>query len=377
MSLFSSKILREVPIRRFRLLFFYLLSEMIPTFFVGVISFISILLLFQVLKLTETLLQHSMSIRTLIHLLSYLSISFLPAIFPMSLVFAIVLSYNRFSSDSEIIALKSLGLSMWPIVMPGVSLGVAIAMVSGYTSFRVGPWGNRQFEVMINDIANSKEISIIGEGTFSGFSNLVVYANKVDKKSDEMEKVFIYDERNNDSPTTIIADRGRIITEKTFDSYKTMVRLTNGDIHKISPNSHTKIHFETYDLKIVEPTNRQVRGKSMNSFTDKDINQMIATTEDPIEKRPYIYEWHKRTALSAACLLFVIIGIGLGCRTNNRSGKSGGGVISVGVIVVYWVLFVIGNSFVKTPWMPVALAAWLPALVMTPWGFYLLRKNWN
>lgn len=350
---------------------------MIPTFFVGVISFVSILLMFQVLKLTDTLLQHDVSIRTLIHLLSYMSISFLPAILPMSLIFAIVLSYNRLTADSEIIAMKSLGLSMWPIIAPGIVLGCVVAIVSGYTSFKIGPWGNRQFEVLIADIANSKIIATIEEGTFSGFFNLVVYTNSINKKTEEMEKVFIYDERDASSPTTIISEKGKIVSEKSFNSYKAFVRLMNGDIHKISKDGHTKIHFDTYDLQIVEPTNTKTRDKSMESLTYSDLKVLLKKTTDTEQFRKYLYEWHKRFALSFACLLFVLIGIGLGCRTNNRSGKSGGGVISVLVIVSYWLLFVIGNSLTKSPSVPVWLGAWLPAFILLPTSIYFLRKNWN
>ncbi len=364
-------------IKRFKLVFYYIISEMVPTFFVGVISFVSILLLFQVLKLTDTLLQHDVSFRTLVHLLSYLSISFLPAILPMSLIFAIVLSYNRLSGDSEIIAFKSLGLSMWPIIAPGLTLGLVIAVVSGYTSFKVGPWGNRQFEVLITDIGNSKIISRIGEGTFSGFFNLVVYANKINEDTEELESVFIYDERDESSPTTIISEKGKIVSEKSFNSYKAFVRLINGDIHKMSDEGHTKIHFQTYDLQIVEPTNKKTRNKSINSLTYDDLIHLRKTTKDPKELRNFQYEWHKRFALSFACLLFVMVGIGLGCRTNNRSGKSGGGVISVGVIVVYWILFIIGNSLLKSPAVPVWFAAWLPSIILLPAGLALLKKNWN
>jgi len=350
---------------------------MIPTFFVGVISFVSILLLFQTLRLTETLLQHDVSWRTTTHLLSYMSISFLPALLPMSLIFAIVLSYNRFTSDSEIIAMKSLGLSMWPIITPALVLSIIVSLFSAYTSFRIGPWGNRQFELLIAEIANSKIISRIEEGTFSGFFNLVVYTNKINKDTDELQNVFIYDEREKNNPTTIIADRGKIISEKSLDSYKAFVRLLDGDIHKVTKEGHTKISFKTYDLQIIEPKNKQNRGKSMESLTDLDLYELLNKKPPSPEFRKYLYEWHKRVSLSLSCILFALLGTGLGCRTHNRTGKSGGGVVSVGVIVVYWILFVIGNSLTKSVSFPIWLGAWLPFLVLVPTSFYFLKKNWN
>ena len=351
---------------------------MAPTFFIGVMTFVFILLMFQMLRLTEFILIHDVSLRTVLHIMSYLSISFLPAILPMSLIFAIVLSYNRLTNDSEIIAMKSLGMSMWPLVAPGIALGILVGSISSYVAFKVGPWGNRQFEVLVTDISNSKIVTAIKEGTFSeGFFDLVVYTNKIDDNTDELEHVFIYDERDSENPTTIIAEKGQILSEKRFDSYKAFVRLFNGDIHKNSEDGHTKIHFETYDLNITNPIDKKTRNKSMESLNYADLRNLLNTVTDPKELRKYRKEFHKRVSLSFACLLFVLLGIGLGCRTNSRSGKSGGGVMSVVVIVAYWILYIVGDSLAKNPSLPIILCSWLPAIVLLPVSFWLVRLRWN
>ena len=364
--------------RRYRLLFTYIFSEMTPTFFIGVTVFIFILLMFQVLRLTEYLLIHDVSIRTVIHLMSYMSISFLPAILPMSLIFSIVLAYNRLTSDSEIIAIKSLGISMWPLIAPGLVMGIVVSCLSALMAFQVGPWGNRQFELLVNDIGNSKLVTAIKEGTFSeGFFNLVVYTNSIDPDTDELQKVFIYDERDSKNPTTIIAEKGQIMSEKSFDSYKAFVRLIDGDIHKNTEEGHTKIHFKTYDLNISNPIEKKTRDKSLPSLTYGDLKELFVEELEPKVMRNYKKEFHKRFALSAACLLFVILGIGLGCRTHHRSGRSGGGVMSVGAIVVYWVLYIIGDSLAKNPSLPIWLCAWLPIILLTPPSLFMIRRNWN
>lgn len=351
---------------------------MVPTFFVGVITFVFILLLFQVLQLTDTLLRHNVGIRNLIHILSYMSISFLPAILPMSLIFAIILSYNRLTADSEIIAMKSLGFSMWPIITPGICLGIVISIFSGYTSFKIGPWGNRQFEIMIHDIINSKIISQMKEGTFSDdFFNLVIYANKINDDTKELEDVFIYDERDRHNPTTIISKKGVVVSKKNLNSYKASVKLSDGDIHKISKEGHTKIKFGEHTFQIIEPKNKKTRNKSMESLTYEDLKKLLATVKDPKSLKQYIYEWHKRFTLSFACILFVLLGVGLGCRTQSRSGKSGGGVISVLVIVSYWLLFVIGSSLTKSTALPAWVCAWLPVIILLPVSFFFLQRNWN
>ena len=155
------------------------------------------------------------------------------------------------------------------------------------------------------------------------------------------------------------------------------VRLFNGDIHKISEDGHTKIHFETYDINISDPINKKTRRKSLESMNYDDLTTALKTNKNPIAIRQYTKEYHKRLSLSFACILFVILGIGLGCRTHSRSGRSGGGAVSVAIIVVYWILFVLGNSLAKNPKIPVLLCSWLPAIVLLPLSLFILRRNWN
>src|SRR5690606_3851030 len=118
-------------------------------------------------------------------------------ILPMSLLFSVLMTYARLSSDSEIIAMRSVGLSMYTLTMPAIILGVLLALVSAHTSFQIGPWGNRQFELLITKLANSKVTATLREGTFSeGFFDLVVYADEIDSKTGHMSKVFIYNEQD-------------------------------------------------------------------------------------------------------------------------------------------------------------------------------------
>src|SRR6266576_3646457 len=109
----------------------------------GLVIFISILLMMQALRLTEFVLVHGVSLKTLAQIALYLSVAFLPVILPMSLLFSVLLTYNRLSNDSEIVAFKSLGLDMGRLTIPALILAVAATLMSAQTSFYLGPWGNQ------------------------------------------------------------------------------------------------------------------------------------------------------------------------------------------------------------------------------------------
>src|SRR5665213_1243099 len=172
----------------------------------GLVIFISILLMLQALRLTEFVLVHGVSLSTISQIMLYMSLSFLPVILPMSTLFSVLLTYNRLSNDSEIVAMKSFGLSMATLTIPAIILAVAATLMSAQTSFYLGPWGNRRFELVIADLGRQKAAAAIKEGVFSeGFFDLVIYANKVDSKEGLLKDVFIYDERDAKAPVTIIA----------------------------------------------------------------------------------------------------------------------------------------------------------------------------
>lgn len=366
---------------RARLLIRYVLAEMIPTFFLGVVVFVFILLMFQALRLTEFVLIHGVKLTTVLQMMGFLSTSFLPILFPMSLVFTVILTYGRLSADSEIVALRAAGLSMASIATPAFLMSILVAILSLQTSFHIAPWGNRQFEVLVTKLGSMKPGVTIKEGTFSeGFFDLVVYANKVDNKAGILSDVFIYDERNGQSPITVIAKEGRLVQDPDQPGHSASLKLIDGSMHRTNEGRHTKIDFSTYFIHLFDPVTESNGAASPPSMTISELREKLNDTklELPKEKRLEMEtEFHKRIAIGLACLVFGAIGVGLGTVTNRRNVKSGGAVVSIGMIVTYWILYVSSESLARgghvVPW----LAMWMTNVLFSVGGFFLLRRIWN
>lgn len=357
----------------------YIFFEMIPAFVIGVVVFIFILLMTQALRLTDFVLVHGVSFITVAEMMTYLSISFLPALFPMALLFAVLMTYGRLSSESEIVAFRASGMDMIAIGTPALLLAIFVAFLSGQTSFHIAPWGNRQFEVLVSKISQTKAGISLREGTFSeGFFDMVIYANNVESEKGGLEKVFIYDERDKDIPLTIIAKRGELIQDSAAPGNAAMLRLEDGDIHR-KGESHTKIRFDTFDIRLMDPIQEQVRNKSPQSLTIEEISQRLNAEGEmsPQESRILQTEFHKRWAISLVCLIFGLLGVGLGTVTNRRSGKSSGLVVSLVLIILYWVLYVSLEGAARSGKLPPALAIWTPNFLFLLFAAWSLKKNWN
>lgn len=356
----------------------YIFFELLPSFLMGMLVFVLIILMFQVLRLTEFALIHGVDLKTIAEIIAYIVISMSPALFPMSLLFAVILTYGRLSADSEIVALKASGLHMGVLLAPALILGLIVGVISAQTTYHIAPWGNRQFEVLYTRMGNMKAAATIKPGTFSeGFFDLVVYTNDVDTETGTLKDVFIYDESRGEAPLTIIAKAGRIIPDPEAPGHRVLLRLSNGDIHR-QASTHTKIKFDTYDIQLIDPIIETNREKSPQSLTIEEVRSSLQNPN--LAKDDYltlVTEYHKRSAIAVLCVVFAMIGVGLGTNTNRRSQKSGGMIICIGLIIAYWVLYLSFEGFARNGTIQPVLAIWTPNLIFGLIGFFTLRKNWN
>ena len=368
-----------MPIYRASIAGRYIFWEMLPTFILGNVVFIFILLMFQVLRLSEFIIVRGVPTTLVAQMVVFMTISFLPACIPISLLFSILLTYGRLSSDSEVVALKASGLHMGHLLVPAVVLATLVGILSAYVSFYAAPWGNRNFEVLYTKLASTKAASYIQEGTFAeGFFDLVLYADKVDKKNGLLKRVFIYDERDNGMPITIIAQEARIVdSDPNFPGKGVALRLANGNIHRTTDKNYTKVNFKTDEISLANSSADAVSEKSPPSFTYDDL---MAEKRHPQKSAAdhlvMEVEFQKRWALAAACLVFGLLGVGAGTFSNRRAVRASGLVVSLGIMVVYWVLYITGDSMARTGSLPPWLAMWFANFIFAGLGIWSLKRAW-
>ncbi len=355
--------------------FRYLFFELLPSFIMANVVFLFILLMFQGLKLAEFALIHGVGSQTLVEILFYMAISLLPAILPMSLLFSVLLTFSRMSNDSEIISLKASGISLSQLLFPVFILGSLVTALSAQLSFEMAPWGNRKFEVLVSTLGNTKAAFSLKEGTFmEGFFDMVVYASKIDPNTGSLNHVFIYDERQK-PPLTIIAKKGFMNQSNQLTGQQVQLELEEGDIHR-KTDTHTKINFGKFYISLNENYTTEEKSKSLQSMTLEEIR--TAQENKNLESKvlqSYNTEYHKRISVSLACLLFAILGCLLGINYQRRSGRGSGLVISLSIIVIYWVSFLVFESISRTTKYPSSLWIWAPNILFMLITLHLLRKQ--
>jgi LPS export ABC transporter permease LptG len=85
-------------------------------------------------------------------------------------------------------------------------------------------------------------------------------------------------------------------------------------------------------------------------------------------------EIHKKFSIPIACLVFALVGLGLGL-TSRKDGKLASFVLGIGVIFAYYVVMFTAQAMTKGQMVPAWLAMWIPNLVLGALGVLLLASR--
>jgi lipopolysaccharide export system permease protein len=269
-------------------------------------------------------------------------------------------------------------MSLYQLFFPISIFALATFLLTSLLIFYGLPWGNRGFKATLYRLAQSKADIEIKERVFNdAFSGLVVYVDRVPLQGNHMEGILIYDQREKGKSNTILAREGFIINNP--ESQEIILRLKSGDIHRVEPEAHTfqKIKFDTYDLKLELARTFAAIEKKLKDY-EMSIDDIQKKKED-VKKTgkdttAYEVELHKRYAIPFTCIVFALIGVPLGIQP-HRSGRSYGFILSILILLAYYICLTASEILAVRKIMPPYFAGWIPNLLFSGLGVYLLVKT--
>ncbi|HCM40270.1 MAG: hypothetical protein A2070_02670 [Bdellovibrionales bacterium GWC1_52_8] len=360
---------RNRPRFRFMRMDWYVLTEVIGPFFGGLIFFEFLFLMFQALRLAEFFIVHGVAAATLGKMTLFLGLSFLPTALPIAFLIAVLTAFGRFSADSELVAMKANGFSLARLSVPLVLLSIAVSGFSVALNTEWVPWGETAFKRTLIKVGNTKVVSSIKEGTFtSGFFDLLIFADKIDTKTNRMKKVFIYDEREPKNPLAVVAAFGEVLPVKTSTELgaAALLKLHNGSIHSndIQSNTYQKIGFGEYKLylKIDEGSTDNTTKPRM--FNYQQLQKMIQNTKaGTFENLEFRAEFWRRYATALSPVIFIFLGMGFG-TVRTRAVRAGSALLALIILIIYWVVQAWATVQMQRGWFSPFFAMQIPNLIM-------------
>lgn len=353
----------------------YLIREISIPFLLGMAAFTSVLLMGRLLKLADLVVSKGVSLADVLKMVLYLTPSFCLVTIPMAFLLALLLAFGRLSSDSEITAIKACGVSLYGLLPPVLAFALFAYLATTFITVFALPWGNTSFKRLLFDIVESRITLSLKEKVFNDeFPGLIIYTDHCDTKRHAISGILINDDRNPQESSTIFADSGIIDTDPATKTLR--LELKNGGIHRLlGKTGYRLIEFQDYVLSIDLSRAPREMVKNELDMTFAELRAGIRSPRvDPSLRRDMLLEFHRRFSLPFACFVFALIGVPLGIQ-NQRSGKAAGFSLSIGVLLIYYVILSAGKALGERGVLHPAAAVWAPNVLFLAIGIYLFRMT--
>jgi lipopolysaccharide export system permease protein len=351
----------------------YISREFINAFFLSIAIFTFVLLVGNFIKMAELIINKGVSVIYLSKLILYLIPYLLSYTVPMAMLTATLISFGRLSSDNEIMAMRSLGVSILQISTPILVLGMFISLLSIPINDKLLTKSHFASRKALKEIGLRTPAAYIEAGTFiKDFDGYIVFIHDI--KGNKLRNIRIYQPQENRPTRTITAKEGEFITAPQ----KGIVKLKLIDGTSEEPDINNPVHFYKLNFKTYYMTLNMQDKPKLKKLEKKTREMSIGELRDEskklgqegIELWPILTELHKKIAISFSAIVFVLIGIPLAIKT-HVSEKSISLGISFGVLVVYWLLLAGGTAFALRGIAPPWFAIWLPNIIIGSTGLFL------
>ena len=368
----------------------WLIGQLLPPMFFAIGAFTVVSLSVGIMfDLVRKIVEFGLPLQVAFQILILKLPGFLVLSFPMSMLLSTLLAYGKLSSNSELLALKSLGITNKRIVLPAIILSIIMTIITFTFNDSIVPISNRISESTLRSSLGKTISSEQGKHImFSRYgSQYDPSNNKVSKSQENLTHIFYAKFfRNNMMEQVTLLDFSQIGYEQILKAEKAKYNqlenlwdFYNGRLMVIKKNGETStVNFSTYQFPLGEGP--QELAKIPSDANDMTVSQAI-NAEALYKKAGNIKESRRmrvriqeKFTLPIACLVFGLIGSSFGIRANSRSSKSQGFGLSVLMIFFYYVISFFSSSLgVKGILNPV-LAAWLPVFLSIWIGIYFLAR---
>jgi lipopolysaccharide export system permease protein len=344
----------------------------------------------------------------------------------------VLYAFSQLAADNEITALKASGVNLLRLLVPLVMAGIVLGGAMLYFNDRILPETNHQLKLLLQDIARKSPTFEMQEQVLNEIrsndrgTSYFLQASHIDRVTNKLRDVVIYDMGNYGRIRTVYADSGRMAFNRgQTDLFLTLYDGSVQELKEGEPQNFQRVFFKTQLLMIggignvlqrtrrdeyrsdremglamlaaaadsaqqelngikrdarkfgIRAVNDVVRSGSIESSqaqlnqTATELRMLAARAEAAQQRRnEFSVEWHKKWAIPFACIVFVLIGAPLAIRF-PRGGPGMVIAISLTIFGIYYMSLIGGESLGDKGKVAPFWGPWAPNLL------FLLLSLWG
>jgi lipopolysaccharide export system permease protein len=371
---FSALRLR-VAIPGFSIIDRYVAREVLAPFAVGVGLLTFALVTGRLLKLSDMVVNHGVSLGEVMRIIGYIMPAFLELTFPMAVLLGVLMGFGRMSSDQEMIAARACGVSLYRLAIPVLGVALVVYAISSYFAFSLRPWANSNLRQQLYELSQTRTSAGLKEKIFnSNFPGLVVYVDQMSDVDSSLHGVLISDARDPHQQNTIIAKHGVILPDPHSSSIT--LRLYDGSVFGVESSTDAThvTSFKIYDLSVSPESAFGVDDQDPGEMTYPQLRAAIAAAVAK-GKRDYDAETELagKFTVPFATMLFALLGVSLGLKP-ARGGHSERFGVSVALFFLYYSLMRVGETLAQRGKLNAIVAMSIPDIVFMVLAIWLFWR---
>jgi len=360
-----------------RILTRYILREVTAHALIGVGIFTFVLFTRDLGRILELVVRASAPLPSVAEIFFFTVPLALTYTLPMSVLVGILIGLSRLAADSEITAMRASGMGIWTFLR-ALSIFVMTAwLIALFNGLYIAPRAQAALGHLEDRLKGSQvSFEIQPRVFYEGFPKKVLYVQdvKTAQGAAVWKGVFMADLSDATNPKITLAKEAIVISEAQDRLH---LHLIDGSEHETDPKDADHYHISTFQQTFFSIDTATTENKPDESLPadvmDTGALWRKAARVDPISARWYLIAFHKRFALPTACLMLALVGIPLGL-SSKKSGKSGGFVLTILLVFVYYVISLVGVSLARqgkvSPWF----GAWLADIVFLAIAIFLFSR---
>jgi len=288
----------------------------------------------QSLRLVDLIVNRGLSIEVFLYLALLILPRFLDIVLPIGAFIAVLFVFNRLTSESELVVMRSAGMGPLSLSRPVFVLaGIAFIVLLLLSAYFL-PASNREFKDLQFEIRNRFVSALLQEGAFTTISDkLTIYVGSRNERG-EVIGVLINDDRDPQQPVTIMAERGAFADSGSGSR----LIMVNGNRQRFDRNSGklSVLTFDKYTLDL--DMLRDAPGARFHEAQERFLGELFFPPPnlDPVIARSFRLEAHQRLAVPISVFSFVLIP--LACLLPgelNRRGQLKRVLLAVGLAFLF------------------------------------------
>lgn len=298
----------------------------------------SIIWLTQALRLIDFIVNRGLAMRDFIYITSLLFPGLLSMLVPIASFLAVLFTYNKLQSDSELIVFRGAGLSRLQLATPALLVSLLAAAFCYFLTLYLQPLSMRQFRDMHAFLRDNYSSVLLQEEVFNTpVEGLTVFVRERDSAAN-LRGILVHDNREEASPVTMMAEQGKLIQGPSGPQFYLEKGLRqerhNGRVSWLNFDQYT-IDISFY-AEVLSERDRKIDEQYLSELFDPNISDPKARAQARAEGHQRLVwplynialallaaatmlsgaysrkgQWKRITVASAMAAMVIVLGIGL------------------------------------------------------------------